>query len=127
MRGSRTFRQGVRVGMVQLWQSFFMRGGGIPNTTKRGPSSAHQRKRHLNGVSLAGRRWSNIECWLVSFVISQGVRTIFPKVPYSFVIFQADGWVVRAPLSDLWIRTRTPSVSYLQLFVVLEQDTFILA
>ena len=26
-------------------------------------------KRHLNGVSLVGRWWPNIECWLGSFVV----------------------------------------------------------
>ena len=31
-----------------------------PNTAINGPHSA----RHLNGVSLAGRCWPNIECWL---------------------------------------------------------------
>ena len=30
------------------------------------------KKRHSNGVSLAGRYWPNIECWLVIF---QGIRT----------------------------------------------------
>ena len=34
-----------------------------PNATMSGPSSA------LNGVSLAGRWWPNIECWLCSFVV----------------------------------------------------------
>ena len=29
-------------------------------------------KRHWNGVSLAGRWWPNIECWLCSFVLFQG-------------------------------------------------------
>ena len=32
------------------------------NTTKSGPSSAHKRNAILNGVSLAGQRWPNIEC-----------------------------------------------------------------
>ena len=36
-----------------------------------GPSA----KRHLNGASLTGRRWLNVECWLGSFVIFQGIRT----------------------------------------------------
>ena len=45
-------------------------------------------KRHLNGVSLAGRWWPNIECWLESFVIFQRTRTSIAKKPYIFVIFQ---------------------------------------
>ena len=44
--------------------------------------------RHLNGVSLACRWWSKIECWLGSFVIFQGIETIIAKKPYKFAIFQ---------------------------------------
>ena len=45
-------------------------------------------KRHLNSVSLAGRRWPNIECWLSSFVIFQGNQTSIAKKTYIFVIYQ---------------------------------------
>ena len=45
-------------------------------------------KRHLNCVSLACRCWPNIECWLGSFVIFQGIRTSIAKKPHIFVIFQ---------------------------------------
>ena len=48
-------------------------------------------KRHINGVSLAGRWWPNTECWLVSFVVLQGIRTNIAKKPYVFVIFQGGG------------------------------------
>ena len=48
-------------------------------------------KRHLNGVLLAGRWWPNIECWLGSFVVFQGIRTSIAKKPYIFVIFQGAG------------------------------------
>ena len=58
-------------------------------------------KRHLNGVSLAGRWWPNMECWIGSFVIFQRIRTSIAKEPYIFVIFQ--GWGPD-PLSPLWIR-----------------------
>ena len=47
---------------------------GSPNTAKKaiiGPSA----KRHLNGVSLVGDDGPNVECWLGSFVIFQGIRT----------------------------------------------------
>ena len=44
-------------------------------------------KRHLNGVSLAGQLWPNIECWFGSFVIFQGILTSIVKKPYIFVIF----------------------------------------
>ena len=46
---------------------------------------------YLEGVSLAGRCWSNIECWLASFVIFQGIRTSIAKKPYSYVISQVVG------------------------------------
>ena len=45
-------------------------------------------KRHLNGVSLAGRSWPKIECWLGSYVLFQGMRASIAKKPYIFVIFQ---------------------------------------
>ena len=38
-------------------------------------------KHHLNGVSLACRRWPNIECWLDNFVIFQRVRTSIANKP----------------------------------------------
>ena len=56
-------------------------------------------KRHLNDVSLAGRRWHKIEFWLCSFVIFQGILTIIAKKPYIFVIFQGVG------PDPLWIRS----------------------
>ena len=60
-----------------------------PNTTISGPSSAGQ--------------WNaNIECWLGSFVVLQGIRASIAKKPYIFVIFQGEG---QEPLSPLWIRT----------------------
>ena len=43
---------------------------------------------HLNGVSLAGRWWPNIERWLGSFVIFQGYLTSIAKIPYMFAIFE---------------------------------------
>ena len=45
-------------------------------------------KRHLNGVSLACPWWPNIECWLGSLVIFQGIRTSIARKPY-FVIIQS--------------------------------------
>ena len=43
-------------------------------------------KHHLNGVLLAGWWWPNIEYWLPSFVVLQGIRTSIAKKPYIFVI-----------------------------------------
>ena len=57
-------------------------------------------KRHL---TLVGRWWPNIECWLGSFVVLQGIRTSIAKKPYIFVIFQGGG--VRIPAPPLLIRT----------------------
>ena len=58
-------------------------------------------KRHLNGVSLAGRWWSNIDFWLIgSFAIFHGIRTIIDNEFYSFVIFQGMG-MSRPPVPPL--------------------------
>ena len=67
-----------------------MRGRRIRLALKRviiGPPAI----RHSNGISLAGRGWPNIECWLSSFVIFQGNRTSIARKPYIFVIFQGGG------------------------------------
>ena len=62
--------------------------------------SALQRLCHWNGVSLAGRLWPNIKCWLRSFASFSGLRTSIAKEPYSIVISHGS-----APLS-LWKRAR---------------------
>ena len=51
-----------------------MRGESIQIPLKRAIISPPA-KRHLNGVSLAGSWWLNIECWLGGFVIFQGILT----------------------------------------------------
>ena len=63
-----------------------MRGGHYKRVTIGSPG-----KCHLNGVSLASRWCPNIECWLGSFVIFQGMRTSIAQKPYIFVIFQGGG------------------------------------
>ena len=80
MRGSRKFLQ-----MGSNFKNVF-----FPNTAKFGHHRPASR-RHLNGVSLAERWWPNIECWLGSFVIFQGIRTSIAKKPFIFVIFQGGG------------------------------------
>ena len=45
-------------------------------------------KRHLNNVSLVGRWWPNIECWLCDF---QAIQTSFAKKPYIFFYFSWGG------------------------------------
>ena len=58
---------------------------------------------HLNGVSLVGRWWPNTECWLVSFVVLQRIRTNIAKKPYIFVTFEGRGPELLS--HHLWIRT----------------------
>ena len=77
MRGSRKFTQRgsnfdklMRVDRIQIQYNFMRAIIGPPT------------KRHLNGVSLACQWWHNIECWLGSFVIFQGIRTNIAKKPY---------------------------------------------
>ena len=48
-----------------------------------------------NGVSQACWWWPNIECWLGSFVIFQGIWTRIAKKPYIFCAFSGGG--VRTP------------------------------
>ena len=57
-------------------------------------------KRHLNGVSLAGRWWSNIECWIGSFVVLRGSGPVLLRNPL-FLYFPGGS---RPPV-PLWIRT----------------------
>ena len=54
------------------------------------PSSARQQNSIFNEVLLACRWWPNIECWLGSFVVFQGILTSITKKPYIFVIFQEE-------------------------------------
>ena len=79
--------------------TFFIRAERIKMRSIIGPPA----KRHLNGVSLAGRYWLNTKCWLGSFVIFQGIWTSIAKKPHIFFISQGGG---RGPdpLSPLWIR-----------------------
>ena len=100
MRGSRQFWQWGSDFDNVFCCCFFSWGGeeGSKYHYKRdiiGPPA----KRHLNGVSHACRCWPNIECWLGSFRIFQGIRTCIAKKPYIFVIFQGKG--VRTPFPPL--------------------------
>ena len=68
-------------------------------------------KRYFDGVLLmgcillVGWWWPNIECWLGSFMIFQGIWTSIAKKPYSFVIFQGGGGGGPTPCPPFWIRT----------------------
>ena len=73
---------------VQLWLFFILVWSKYHyKRTIIGP----QAKCHFNGVSLACRWWPNIECWLGSFVIVQGIRTNIAKKPFIFCDFQGVG------------------------------------
>ena len=78
MRGSRKFCQS---GLTLT--TFFFRWWGVEG-------SKYHYKQAIIGlpVSLACQWWPNIECWLGSFVIFQGIRTSIAKKPYIVVIFQ---------------------------------------
>ena len=56
-------------------------------------------KRHLNGVSLAGRLWPDTECLLVSLLVLQEIRTNDAKKPSIIVIFQGGGGLDPLPPS----------------------------
>ena len=62
-----------------------------PNSTFRGPSLFHQQNAIYMTFLLACQWWPNIECWLCSFVIFQGIETSIAKKPCSSVIFQGGG------------------------------------
>ena len=85
-------RGGPNLITFYLFFCFFLvdEGIGDPDFTINGPSSTRQRNA-INGVSLAGRQRPNIECWLGSFVIFQGIRTSIAKKTYIFVIFRGTG------------------------------------
>ena len=75
------------------------------NTTKCGPLSARQQNAIENGVLLADWWWPNIECWLGSFVIFQGIRTSSAKKSYIFFIFQGGGSGPAPPYLDQCMAT----------------------
>ena len=52
---------------------------------------------YIIGVSLAGRWWLNIECWLGSFAVLQGIRTSIAKKPYILWFFRGMGSGPPAP------------------------------
>ena len=74
---------------VQIWQLWWGEEGSKYHYKRAiiGPPA----KRQLNGILLACRCWPNIECWLGSLVIFQGIRTSIAKKPYIFVIFRGGG------------------------------------
>ena len=81
---------------------------------------ALQRFCHWNGVSLAGRLWPNITCWLRSFASFSGLWTSTAMEPYSIVISH-----MSAPL-PLWKRAwmySDPRISLLSLACDIEAQT----
>ena len=94
MLESRKFCQGV-------FLSFFLADEEIenPNTTINGPSSARQR----NTIQMAGRWLPNIEWWLCSFVIFQGILTsiAFKETLYFLWFFEGGQNPLSPPPLDL--------------------------
>ena len=84
MRGSRMFCQSGS-NFDNLFFSWWGGRGSKYHISR--PLIGPPAKRHLNGVSLVGRWWPNIECWLGSFDFSGDPDQYF-KMPYIFVIFQ---------------------------------------
>ena len=94
MRGSGKFCQRG----VQLWQVMlccWWGEGGSKYHYERA-IIAPPAKRHLNGVSLACQWWPNVDCWLGSFVIFQGIRTSIVKKP-CFCEFSGGGVLTPVP------------------------------
>ena len=81
MRGSRMFCQ--RESNSDVFCCCFLLHGGRedPKTTKKRAIIGPPAKHHLNGVSLAGRLWPNIECPLGSFMIFHGIQTSIDNKP----------------------------------------------
>ena len=69
-----------------------------------------------NDVSLAGRWWFKIECWLGSLVNFQGIWTSITKEPYSFVIFQWGGGGSVPPLDPRMGYNQTSHMFYFGLY-----------
>ena len=90
MRGSRKFCQRGPILTTFFFSLSWWVEGGSKLHYKRAFISPPA-KRHLNGVSLMCRWWPNIECWLGSFVIFQGIRTGIAKKPYISWFFRGGG------------------------------------
>ena len=88
MRGSRKFCQrGSNFDHVFFFCLFSVdKGREDSNTAISGPPH------HLNGVSLTGRWWPNTECWLCSFVVSQGSKPVLLRNPIFLRFFRSGTW-----------------------------------
>ena len=75
---------GIQKVLLESSNFFSDKGKEDPNSTKSGPSSARQRNA-IYGFPLSGQLLPDIECWLGSFVIFQGIPTSIAKKPYIFV------------------------------------------
>ena len=95
MHGSRKFCQrGTnrdKVFRVLFFKKNFSWGEGGSKYHYKGAIISMPAKRHLYGVLLACRWWPNIEFWLGSLVIFQGIRTSIAKKHYILLFFRGDG------------------------------------
>ena len=86
MRGSRKFCQRGSNDNNFIFSFFFIREEGVVITLLAGhdrPASETPFKWRFTGRPI----WPNIECYLGSFVIFQGIQTSFAKKPYIFCDF----------------------------------------
>ena len=97
----------------ELWQRFFssfFKGERIQKSQKAGhhwPAS----ETPLNGVSLACRRWPNVECWLGSF---ENFRWSGPVLLRNSIFLWFFRWRGGPdPLSPIWIRAWDRTISTL--------------
>ena len=88
MRGSRKFCQRGSNSATLTKIFFCIKRGEMIQIQQKAGHHRHASERHFNGVSFVGRWWPNIECWLGSFVIFQGIWTSIARKPCIFVIFQ---------------------------------------
>ena len=100
-RIQKVLSEGVQIGQLFLVDE----GWEDRNTTPTWVIIEPPAKRHLYGVSLAGRWWPNIECWHGSFVIFRGSGPVLLSNPIFFDFSGGSG-----PLPSLWIRPWKPDL-----------------
>ena len=81
-------------------------------------------KRLRNGVSLAGRWWPNIECWLGSFVVFRGSGPVLQRNPI-FCDFKGGPGPLPPP-PPLWIREVKTTGWWLSTKSIVRLDTVFL-
>ena len=96
MSGSWKFYQRMSNSDNVFFRFLFDEGKEDPKSTKAGHHRPASETPH--GVSLAGRWWPNIECWLGSFFDFSAVQTSVAKKPYIFCDFSGGSDPLSPPL-----------------------------